>query len=155
MKQGFRLLTVVSCAGLFLMGCASQDVMRQGPSFVVTTPVVTLAPGGKVVMYGTGFAPKQELVLLLKDSAGGMSGLSGAVTPAPVPNADGVWAAEWVFTAYVSVISPGTAMLTVADKDYKPLGVAPIVFLPKPKPVAVKPEAAKPEAAKPKPAASK
>ena len=150
MKRGFRLLTVFSCAGLFLLGCASQDSMRQGPSFVVTTPVVALVAGGKVVMYGTGFAPKQELVILLKDSAGGMSGLSGAVLPEPVPNADGAWAAEWDYSSYVSVISPGTAMLTVADKDYKPLGQAPIVFLPKPKPPA-KPEAkpaAKPEATK-------
>lgn len=129
MKRRFGSVVVMGL-GLSVLGCAGQQgVMKQGPSFVVTTPVVELRPGGKVVMYGTGFTPKEEITLLLKDAGGGMSSIGSAVKPAPVANQEGAWAAEWDFSSYVRVVQPGTAMLTAADKDYKTLGHAPVVFV--------------------------
>jgi hypothetical protein len=143
-------VVVMGLAGLSLLGCASQDV-KPGPMFVVTTPVVQLSAGATIDMYGTGFAPKQEIMLLFKDPGGGMSGIAGTVAPNAVPNQDGAWAARWLLTPYLSSFRPGTGMLTVTDMNYKTLGQAPVVLLPappKPKPEA-KPEA-KP-AAKPAP----
>jgi hypothetical protein len=136
---------------LVLLGCAGQqEVMKQVPEFVVTTPVVELRPGGKVDMYGTGFAPKQEITLLLKDAGGGMSSIGSALKPAPVANQDGAWAAQWDYSSYVRVIKPGTAMLTVADKDFNTLDQAPVLFVaqpPKPAPeAAAKPVPGRPAA---------
>lgn len=154
MKSRFASMAVTAAVVLSAVGCASSgggDQAKLTPTLVVTTPVVTLGPG-KVVMYGTGFTPKQEVSLVFKEAGGSMSGISGAVTPAPVANADGMWAAEWVYSAYVKMIQPGTAVISVVDSNFKTLAHAPVQFLaaPKPKPEAAKPEAAKPEA---KPAA--
>ena len=136
MKRGLGLLVVFGLMGLFVLGCAglSQDVMKQGPSFVVTTPVVELSKGAKVVMYGTGFTPKQEVMLLFTDAGGGVSGISGAVKPAPVPNKEGAWAAVWDCSRYLKkIITPGTAMISAVDQDFKTLGQAPVVFVAPPK----------------------
>ncbi|MCC6472504.1 MAG: hypothetical protein IT514_02050 [Burkholderiales bacterium] len=130
MNRNFKLALISGSVALGVMGCAGQQsAMKSTPSFVLTTPVVELRPGGKVAMYGTGFAPKQEVMLLLKDAGGGMSSIGGVLKPVPVPNQDGAWAAEWDISSYVRVIRPGTGMLTVADKDFKTLGQAPIVFV--------------------------
>jgi hypothetical protein len=135
MKRGLGLLVVFGLVGLFVLGCAglSQDVVKQGPSFVVTTPVVELSKGAKVVMYGTGFAPNQEVMLLFADAGGGLSGISGAVSPAPVPNKEGAWATVWICEEYLKMIKPGTAMISAVDKDFKTLGQAPVVFVAPPK----------------------
>lgn len=140
MKSKVLAVSALVCV---VAGCASQQPdTKSNPNFVVTTPVVELRPGGSIMMYGTGFAPKQEIMLLLKDSTGGMSSIGSAVKPAPVPNQDGNWAAAWDYSAYIKSVKPGTALLTVTDKDYKTLGQAPVVFNTPPAP---KPEA-KPEA---------
>jgi hypothetical protein len=148
MYKKIGLMTMAGAVSLGMLGCAAQKdmlAMKQGPSFVVTTPVAELKPGQKLMMYGTGFAPKQEVVLLLKDPNGGMSSIGSSLKPAPVANADGAWAAQWDYSSFVRVIKPGTAMLTAADKDYKPLGQAPVAFIaptpPKAPAVAGRPEA--------------
>jgi hypothetical protein len=135
MKRVFGWLVVLVFGSLLVLGCAglSGEVMKPAPVLVVTTPVVEMNPGAKVLMYGTGFPPKEEVVLLFKDAGGGLSGISGAVKPAPVPNAEGAWAVEWDCTAYLKMIKPGTAMITVADKDYKPVTSAPVLFVAAPK----------------------
>jgi len=107
--------------------------MKQGPSFVVTTPVVELSKGAKVVMYGTGFAPNKEVMLLFADTGGVLSGISWAVKPAPVPNKEGAWAAVWHLKRYLRIIKAGTAMISVVDENYKTLGQAPVVFVAPPK----------------------
>ena len=134
MKKGLGLL-VVLCFGLMVIGCAGlgQDVKKQAMSFVVTTPVVELSKGAKVVMYGTGFEPKKEVTLVFADAAGALSGISGAVKPAPVPSKDGVWAAVWDCDEYLKMIKPGTGIISVVDQDYKTLVQAPVVFLAPPK----------------------
>ncbi|MHB8773006.1 MAG: hypothetical protein ACYC7J_18580 [Syntrophales bacterium] len=135
MKRVLGWLVVLGMGSFVVLGCAglSGDVMKPGPAFVVTTPVVQMSPDAKVLMYGTGFAPKQEVTLLFKDAGGGLSGISGAVKPAPIPNAEGAWAAEWDVKAYLKLIKPGTAMITVVDKDYKPVTQAPVLFIAAPK----------------------
>lgn len=154
-KMGFAVAAAfigavtAGCAG---MGGSGGQAARQ-PTLVVATPVAQLSPGGKIAMYGTGFAPKQEIMIVLKDPGGGLSGISGSVAPpSPVANADGVWAAEWTYTAYLRNLSPGTGLISVVDPDFKTLAQAPVLFVAPPKP---KPEAApKPEAKPvPKPAA--
>lgn len=147
MKARIGSVVVMGLAGLSVLGCAGQDT-KPGPTFVVTTPVVQLSPGATVDMYGTGFVPKQQIMLLFKEPGGGMSGIAGTVQPNAVPNQDGAWAARWVITPYLKSFRPGTGMLSVTDMEYKTLGQAPVVLVAPPKP---KPEA-KPEA-KPKPEA--
>lgn len=149
MNNKIALIAVAGAVSLGMLGCAAQKdtlAMKQGPSFVVTTPVAELKPGQKLMMYGTGFAPKQEVVLLLKDPNGGMSSIGSSLKPAPVANADGAWAAEWDYSSFVRVIKPGTAMLTAADKDYKPLGQAPVAFIAPPPPKAAPAVAGRPAA---------
>jgi len=136
MKRRSWLLVVFVLVGFLIVGCASlgQEVKKQRVSFVVTTPVVELSKGAKVVMYGTGFTPKQEVMLLFTDAGGGVSGISGAVKPAPVPNKEGAWAAVWDCNRYLkSVITAGTAMISVVDQNFKTLDQAPVVFVAPPK----------------------
>ena len=148
MKARLGSVVVVGLASAFVLGCASQPPAKV-PALVVTTPVVTLQAGSMVTMYGTGFVPKQEVNLVFKDPGGGLSGISGGLKPAPVPNADGAWAATWDISPYVSTFRPGVGLLTVNDANWKAIGEAPVLLVaPPPKP-APKPEAAKPEAAKP------
>ena len=146
MKRRFGSVVVMGLAGLSVLGCAGQQgVMKQGPSFVVTTPVLVLSPGGKVAMYGTGFAPKQEVTLLFKDAGGGMSSIASVVKPPPVANQEGAWAGEWDLSSYVRVLKPGTGMLTATDKDFNPLGQAPVVLVAPPAKPPAKPPAGAPK----------
>jgi hypothetical protein len=142
MKRRLGLLVVFGF-GLLVIGCAGmgQDVKKQAMSFVVTTPVVELSQGARVVMYGTGFEPKREVTLLFMDAAGAASGISGTVKPEPVPNKDGAWAAVWNCDDYLKMIAPGTGMISVVDQEYKTLVQAPVLFLAAPK----KPEPKKDE----------
>ena len=133
MKKRLGSVVAMGFVGLSALGCAGNQEAMMSPTFVLATPVVTIARGGKVTMYGTGFAPKQELILLLTDAGGGMSSIAPSVKPAPVPNKAGAWAVEWDFSSYVKILKPGTGMITVADKDYRTLGMAPIVFKAAPK----------------------
>jgi len=124
---GLVFMVAVACTG------HKSAVMKSGPSFVIATPVVVLTKGAKVVMYGTGFQPKEELALVFKNTDGGLSGISAVVNPAPVPNNDGVWATEWDIEPYLKVIKTGTTTISVADKDLKTLVQAPVLFVAPPK----------------------
>lgn len=135
MKKGLGLLVVLGLVGFFVLGCAGlgKDVKKSRPSFVVTTPVVELSQGAKVVMYGTGFAPKMEVMLMFVDAGGGASGISGTVKPAPMTNKEGAWAGAWDLEGYLKVIPPGTGMISVVDQDFKTLAQAPVLFVAPPK----------------------
>lgn len=137
MKKKSGFLVVFGLVGLLIVGSVSfgQEAEKQRMSFVVTTPVVELSKGAKVVMYGTGFTPEEEVMLLFTDAGGEMSVISGAVEPAPVPNKEGAWAASWDCKRYVGkkIISAGTAMIAVVDQNFKPLVQAPVVFVAPPK----------------------
>jgi hypothetical protein len=95
--------------------------------------VVELSKTAKAQFYGTGFAPKQELQFLFKDSGGVQSIINSALTPEPVPNEDGVWVTQWGCGDYLSLIKPGIVMITVTDKEYKTLAQFPISFVAPPK----------------------
>ncbi len=135
-KSGLGWVVAVFLVGLFIAACAgtSKEVKTGGAiSVIVATPMVELSKTSKAVFYGTGFAPKQELQFLFKDSGGVQSIINSALTPEPVPNEDGVWATEWKCGDYLSLIKPGIMMITVTDKDYKTLTQFPISFVAAPK----------------------
>jgi hypothetical protein len=134
MKRMLRLLVVFG-SGLLMIGCAgmAQEVKKQAMSFVVTTPMVELSKNSKVLLYGMGFTPKEEVTLLFADAAGGLSVISGAVKPAPVPNKEGAWVAEWELGDYATIIKPGTAVISVVDQQYKTLAQVPVLFVAPPK----------------------
>lgn len=134
-KSRLALLVLLGLVFLFAVACTGYKSahMKSGPSFVIATPVVTLMKDAKVVMYGTGFKPKEELTLVFKNTDGGLSGINAVVKPEPVPNNDGVWATEWDITAYLKVIKPGTTVISVADKDWNTLVQAPVLFVAPPK----------------------
>ena len=135
-KRSLGLLVVFGLVCLFVIGCAgmSNEVKKKGISFVVTTPVVELNKNAKVVMYGTGFAPKQEILLLLLDTTGVRSVImSSTLEPAPVPNKEGAWATEWSIAPYLKNLKPGTVMIAVTDNEYKTLDQIPVTFVAPPK----------------------
>jgi hypothetical protein len=135
-KRSLGLLVVFGLVGLFVLGCAGpgKEVKKRGMSVVVTTPVVELNNDAKVVMYGTGFAPKQEIRLLLLDASGVPSAIStDDLKPAPVPNKEGAWATVWTCAPYLVLLKAGTVMIAVTDNEYKTLAQIPVAFVAPPK----------------------
>ena len=136
-KRSLGMLVAVFVVGLLIVACAgpSKEVQTAPVSVVVDTPMVELSKTAKVVFYGTGFAPKQELQFLFKDTGGVQSIINSALTPDPVPNAEGAWVSVWDFGGggYLSLVNPGTVMITVTDKDYKTLAQVPVNFTAPPK----------------------
>jgi len=85
-------------------------------------------------MYGTGFAPKQEILLLLLDTTDVRSVImSSTLKPAPVPNKEGAWATEWNIARYLRTLKPGTVMIAVTDNEYNTLDQIPVTFVAPPK----------------------
>ncbi len=125
----------VSLAGLLIVACAgpSQEVQTGAVSVVVGTPMVELSKTSKVVFYGTGFAPQQEIQFLFKDTGGVQSIINSALSPEPVPNAEGAWVTVWNCGDYLTLIKPGTMMITITDKEYKTLAQVPVAFVAPPK----------------------
>jgi hypothetical protein len=143
-KRRLGLLVMFGLVGLLVLGCAgmSDEVKKPKMSFVVTTPVVELTPNARVVMYGTGFTPKQAIQFLLLDGSGVPSGIStDDLKPAPVPNKEGAWATVWTCAPFLPMLKAGTVMIAVTDNDFRPLAQIPVVFVAPPK----KPEPKKEE----------
>jgi hypothetical protein len=134
-KRSLGLLVAVFLVGILIVACAgpSQEVQTRPVSVVVSTPMVELSKTAKVVFYGTGFAPKQEIQFLFKDSGGVQSIINSALTPDPVPNAEGAWVTVWSCGDYLSLITPGTVVITITDKEYKTLAKVPVAFVAPPK----------------------
>ena len=136
-KRSLGMLVAVLLVGLLVVGCAapSKEVQTGPVSVVVATPMVELSKTTKVVFYGMGFAPKQELQFLFKDTGGVQSIINSALKPDPVPNAEGAWVTEWNCGGggYMGLIKPGTLMITITDKDYKTLAQVPVAFVAPPK----------------------
>jgi hypothetical protein len=140
-KRGLGLLAVVCLVGLLLGACAEtkQEVRTVKPSgsVIVATPSVELNKTAKVVLYGTGFAPKQEVLFVFKDSGGVLTVISNdALAPAPVPDAAGVWVTTWDAGQYLSLLNPDkTIVIDVTDSNYKTLTQVPVYFAAPPKKV--------------------
>ena len=134
-KRSLGMLVAVFLVGIFIGACAgpSQEVKTGPVSVVVSTPMVELSKTARVVFYGTGFAPKQEIQFLFKDTGGVQSIINSALSPDPVPNAEGGWVTVWSCGDYLSLIQPGTMMITITDKEYKTLAQVPVSFVAPPK----------------------
>jgi len=136
-KRSLGMLVAVFLVGLLIVACAgpTKEVKTTPVSVFVGTPMVELSKTAKVQFYGTGFAPKQELQFLFKDTGGVQSIINSALVPEPVPNAEGAWVTAWDVGGggYVSLINPGTIMITITDKDYNTLAQVPVAFVAPPK----------------------
>ncbi len=152
MKKSLVLAATVCLVGLLIMGCATTKEVVTGKkpvNVVVATPLVEMSTGAKVVLYGTGFAPKQEILFVFKDSGGVQTVISSdALNPAPVADQSGAWVTGWDCSSYLSLLKPGTLTLTVTDNEYKTLAEVPVAFVAPPKKPAAKP-AEKPAGEKP------
>ena len=135
-NRNFGLLVAGLLVGLLLLGCApvSKEVKKEAMSVIVTTPMVEIDSKAKVILYGTGFAPKQEMYFIFTDKQGVLTIINNALKPAPIPNAEGAWVTSWTLGRYTRVLKPSTKMITIADENYKTLAQAPVTFLAKPKP---------------------
>jgi hypothetical protein len=142
-KRSLGLLAVVCLIGLLLGACAEtrQEVRAAKPSptptVIVANPSVELSKTAKVALYGTGFAPKQEVLFVFKDSGGVLTVISNdALAPAPVPNEAGVWVTTWDAGQYLSLLNPDkTIVIDVTDSNYKTLTQVPVYFAAPPKKV--------------------
>ncbi len=158
MKKSLVLLAVVGLVGALIVGCSgvkskTTAMADDPPSVVVATPMVELSKTAKVVLYGTGFAPKQEVLFVFKDSGGVQTVISSdALKPAPVANDAGAWVTSWDCSSYLSLLQPGTLMVTVTDGEYKTLAEVPVAFTAPPKkPAPAEKPAEKPAAPAEKP----
>ena len=136
-KSRLGLLVAVFLVGLFIVACAgpSKEVQKEPMSVIVATPVVELSKTAKAVFYGTGFAPKQEVLFVFKDTGGVLTVISNdALSPAPVPNQAGAWVTAWNAGGYLSLLKAGeTIVLDVTDSNYKTLTQVPVHFFAPPK----------------------
>ena len=146
-KRGLALLAVVCVVGL-LLGCAEtkREVRtvpaKPGPTVIVADPSVELSKTAKVALYGTNFAPKQEVLLVFKDSGGVLTVISNdALKPAPVPDEAGLWVTTWDAGQYISLLNGDkTIVIDVTDSNYKTLTQVPVHFVAPPKKVEKKEE---------------
>jgi hypothetical protein len=130
-NRSIVLLVVVCLVGLLLGACATteKEVRTQNVSVIVATPRVELNKTAQVVLYGTGFAPKQEVLFVFKDTGGVQTVISAdALKPLPVPDEAGTWVTVWDVGQYLSLLKPGNIVLNVTDGNYKTLTQIPVSF---------------------------
>jgi hypothetical protein len=147
-KRGLGLLAVVCLVGLLVGACAEtkQEVRtvtaKPAASVIVATPSVELSKTAKVMLYGTNFAPKQEVLFVFKDTGGVLTVISNdALAPAPVPDAAGMWVTTWDAGQYISLLNGDqTIAIDVTDSNYKTLTQVPVRFVAPPKKVEKKEE---------------
>jgi hypothetical protein len=141
-NRGLWLLVVVCSVGLLVGACAGskEEVKtappaKASPSVIVATPSVELNKTAKVELYGTGFAPKQEVLFVFKDTGGVQTVIStDALKPAPVPNEAGAWVSVWDAGQYISLLKgDATIVIDVTDSNYKTITQVPVYFAAPPK----------------------
>ena len=109
-KRAFAWWVSILWVGFLVVACAgtSKEVRIPTESVVVATPMVEITKGAQVILYGTGFAPKEEIQFVFKDSGGVETVVSGdSLKPAPLPNEKGAWVTAWDCGSYMSLIKPG------------------------------------------------
>lgn len=131
--RGFGLFVVVCLVGLLVVACSSPSkevrTAKPSPSVIITTPLVEISKTAQVVLYGTGFTPKEKVLFVFKDTGGILTVISDdALKPAPMPNEAGAWVTAWDVGQYLSLIKPGTIVLDVTDSNYKTLTQVPVSF---------------------------
>ena len=118
-----------------LMGYASvqaQEKEKTGSAMVVNaTPVVKMDKKATFVdLYGTGFTPKQEIVILFTTADDVQSDIGDALKPEPKVDEHGQWVTRWDASIYVAkkLVKSGTFTITVTDGDYNTLASVPVSF---------------------------
>ncbi len=145
MKKSFVVLAVVGCVGL-LIGFSGHESKAQVMTIklqnvVVATPLVQMDKTAKVVLYGTGFAPDQEVLFVFRDSGGVQTVISSdALNPPPKVDESGAGVTAWDCGSYLSLLKPGLLILNVTDGEYKTQAEVPVVFTAPPKKVEKKEE---------------
>jgi hypothetical protein len=141
-NRSLWLLVVVCSVGLLVGACAGSKeevktapAAKLNPSVIVATPSVELSKTSKVALYGTGFAPKQEVLFVFKDTGGVQTVIStDALKPAPVPNEAGAWVSVWDAGQYISLLKgDATIVIDVTDSNYKTITQVPVYFAAPPK----------------------
>jgi hypothetical protein len=143
-KRSLVLLVVFALVGLFVIACVGpgQEVVKKVKmSVVVTTPMVEISKTAKVIIYGMGFTPKQEVLFLFKDADGVQNVImTDALKPVPVPNEEGAWVTQWDCSPYISLLKAGTLVISVTDNEYKTLAQVPVEFVAPPPPKKAEPK---------------
>lgn len=99
-----------------------------GPTVVIgPSPVLALDGKTQVVIMGSGYAPKQQIRLLITQSDGSLSDIGEALAPEPLPNDLGVWATVWTLGhfAHKAIAQPGLYVLHVSDTAYRVIASTP------------------------------
>ncbi len=137
------LLTVTilvgTVLGLLLTGCTTQtptESPETKPPPTVTTDrtVVPFEAGAKkskevVVIYGSGFEPGTEVLILLPDSWGNLNNIVPLADQSPLMvNEDGSFELAWKLDRWTrkDVGGPGLFSLLVVDTDYNTLATTPL-----------------------------
>jgi hypothetical protein len=142
-RYAFVLLAAGVLTGLFLamslMGGtgAKADGHTNGLEAVVVNPTeIDLVPGTrssktKVWIYGSGYTPGTEVMILVKDGNGVISDITSATSVYPlVANADGSFATKWTLGRFTrkNVGDEGLQTLWIVDQSFNNLAGAPIAF---------------------------
>ena len=129
-----RLLIVagLAVAALGLLGSVATQELTDSPSgaSVTTVPtVVSLAGSSNVLVTGSGLEPGTVISVLVKDSFGLFSNVTGLMSPNVITvNDDGAFAATWALGRWTRVSQEGLLSLRIVDEDYQVLATAPLLF---------------------------
>jgi len=129
MKSKF-FLGLMGLVFLVTMGLGSAlaaDMKQVGPALAVSPAVAALDSKTDIVIMGSGFTPGQEVMILMEDSFGLLTGLDVMA----VANERGCFAEVWSMDRYASrgIIKAGVHSLRAADKDYNVLTSAPLALV--------------------------
>lgn len=130
---GVLLSTALGCSGSTSM--RAKDAMAASMK-AMTDPKVTVSPSPvpyerktKVTISGSGFAPNQELELLIP--IGGVpSDISAMVKPAPKTDAKGAFSTVWVLDNEIrgKLLEPTKYTLEISNTKGDVLATAPFVL---------------------------
>ena len=142
-RYAFVLLAAGLLTGLFLamslMGGtgAKAGGHANGLEAVVVNPTeIDLVPGTRsskttVWVYGSGYTPGTEVMILVKDGNGVISDITSSTSVYPlIANADGSFATKWKLGRFTrsNVGGEGLQTLWIVDQRFNNLAGAPIAF---------------------------
>jgi hypothetical protein len=102
-----------------------------GSPVISATPMVKMAKDAKVVFYGEGFKPNQEISFLFTDVNGITANLEAYLDPKPVvADSKGQISTAWKAGRYISkkLVKQGVTVVSLADADYNLLAHASVYF---------------------------
>lgn len=128
----FTRIFMVMVLVVGIIGCATAEKkpVLTG-KLEVLTPVLDLAnKETDVKLKGTGFAPNQEIMVLITDVDGIRTDVGWALDPEPKADAAGAWATTWDSKRFVDrkLVKEGKFTITVTDADYNEIDSQPVEF---------------------------